>query len=270
MERSLTPFQKVRKEMPDQVPFSAAYSIVLGRFIKDDFNGQLNRMELDALNDYWTRCSIHFETLKASLMSTSLTGGKEATGNSENISRPDSLARTGTKRSSDRIQLCTSGGYASADDGYVLRRKSKPVMKTSNYQRPDIGNVGVAVEKRDNEQNEKKKVTISETNAIEPPRFDLGIDFDITTNPEPAQQAKSVISTEGQIIMSEDEVHVNAKPYDDEVTESPIVKHVVGLTKLVNSPWFYGLKSDFCSSTEADMIKQREKEELDMVTNLKD
>ncbi|TVU27398.1 hypothetical protein EJB05_30007 [Eragrostis curvula] len=332
-----------------QVPFSAAYSIELGRFIKDNFDSPLNKTQLDALNVYWTRCSTHFETLKTSLMKESLvlveflmcTSNKATKHAPSKVqsAKGNGSTTSGSKRSSDRIQLKTTRGYESADEGYVLRKKSRTPsfvptpFKKNTYAHPEtilsgpsfpetrdqvnihpIGkDVGRAPSPTIRKPNEKGNINQSQ-GVIEAPSFSLGIDFGNLNGPVPNQPSPSVLTTEGQmvegsdksfavststpisakrmkenkswstpdqrlksstispgsmskllagvevmgrIMKSEDEVNVNVKPFDDDVTESPVVKQAVGICRLAKSPWFYNMNHAVCTDNEASVIQKQ-------------
>lgn len=58
----------------------------------------------------------------------------------------------------------------------------------------------------------------------------------------------------GRMILSEDEINVNMKPFVDDITDSPVNKQVVEMSRIAKSPWFYDLKHDVCLMSKASTI----------------
>ncbi|TVT99938.1 hypothetical protein EJB05_54653, partial [Eragrostis curvula] len=250
------------------------YSIELGKFIKDNFGGNSHEGESSATGDP------HKITHPAS----------KSTIPKENISRVGAVTRNATKRSSDRIQLKSSIGYESADEGYVLRKKPCEASfdnNLANYESlvlqlelnrhllilvltlircPSLHNhnnqavSGVEAQIVDEGVNNFGNLSgtpVSAERNIEEKSWVTPHQWLKRSTVSPGSMSKLLACAEvmDRIMKSEDEVNVNVKPFADDVTESA-VKQEVGLVRLAKSPWFYCLKYDVCTEAEAELVKK--------------
>lgn len=73
--------------------------------------------------------------------------------------------------------------------------------------------------------------------------------------------SKTKILASGEIsvrlMISEEEINVNMKPWDHDSTESPVNKQVLVAGRLAKSPWFYGYCHKTCSASEAAEIYEK-------------
>ncbi|RLN09980.1 hypothetical protein C2845_PM11G25700 [Panicum miliaceum] len=240
---------------------SAHIGSELVSFVKDNFSGKLTETHCNALMVFSERCNTHFDTLKTNIMKESLTlvellmsGSntkvKKAPQASFRSRSFDGLAdgcRPGV-RFSEMDVLNTKNGYESASEGIVQPPSfDLGVEFQSDEAVPLASSTAVGVQ--------GSKIEIPATQKISASAIPGGVkrksdgmcwsspDLKFkssTTSPASLSKtlAEGVVFT--RMICSEDEIDVNAEPWEQDAADSPVNKQALEAGRLSKSPWFHG------------------------------